>query len=75
MGVYRNKAGYPDPSAGEALANIERTRKRRLKRLDTIEAYEHLCCKFREMADAQGFSFPSQIWLRHKKSGAIFKKG
>ena len=77
MTFYKNSEGYSDPSAGKALAAIARDdrRERRLERMQAQEDYEHLCRKFKRMAEESGFEFPGQIWLRNKKSGFIFKNG
>ncbi len=77
MTTYRNGEGYPDPCAGAAIAAIERERRRerRLARIQALEDYEHLCRKFRSMAEAKGFSFPGQIWLANDNTGEIFKNG
>lgn len=78
MTFYRNSEGYPDPSAGEALASItrdDRRKKKRLERMQAQEDYEHLCRQFKQMAEEKGFEFPSQIWLKDMKSGFIFKNG
>ncbi len=74
---HKNSEGYPDPSAGEALANIARDdrRARRLERMQAQEDYEHLCRQFKRMAEESGFEFPGQIWLREVKTGRIFKNG
>lgn len=73
--TYRNSEGYPDPTAGEALAKIAREdrRKQRLERIQAQENYEYLCRQFRYMAEESGFEFPSQIWLREIKTGRVFK--
>ena len=77
MTKYKNSEGYSDPSAGKALANVERDRRRgqRLELIQTREDYERLCCQFRKMANAVGFKFPGQIWLVYENTGDYFKNG
>ena len=76
---YRNYSGYRDPSAGKAITNTDRRqrrkRQRQLDKMDAIEDYERLCREFRQMAEAKGFSFYSTIWMKHHKTGIIFKRG
>ena len=77
MNTYRNSAGYRDPSAGEAIAAIERERRREkmLKRLQTREDYEGLCRQFRNQAEELGFNVPGQLWLKSTTTGEMFKNG
>ena len=75
--MFRNNEGYYDPSAGGAIAKVSHERKRmgRLDYMQAVEDYEQLCRELRKLAASKGFLFSDRIWLKHEKSGKMFRNG
>jgi uncharacterized protein YaaR (DUF327 family) len=65
--MYDKDSKQPRPPRGKRL--------NRLEYLQAIEDYEQLCREFRKMAEEKGFTFITQILLKHDNSGRVFKKG
>ncbi len=60
---YKNGEGYDDPTCGEAIKNIEKSKARFNKMLRTI----HNIC------DLAGFEIKGRVIFIDKKSGHIWK--
>lgn len=61
--MHRNKEGYPDPTAGDAIREADRPPE------DLTRAIRPM--KF--AADCLGFEVIGRIWLRDKKTGMEYK--
>ncbi|HJB08010.1 MAG TPA: hypothetical protein H9716_09135 [Candidatus Enterocloster faecavium] len=61
--MYKNKEGYLDPTAGDAIREADRPPE------DLSRAIRLM--KF--AADCQGFEVIGRIWLRDKKTGMEYK--
>ncbi len=61
--MHRNKEGYPDPTAGDAIREADRPPE------DLSRAIRLM--KF--AADCLGFEVIGRIWLRDKKTGMEYK--
>ncbi len=65
--VYRNSEGYADPTAGDAMAAINREEQE-------VEKLNHkIIQSFRLLVDLAGFEIVGRIVLKHKESGKIFR--
>ena len=59
---WQNKEGYDDPTAYQAIKNIEREKR-----------YKELVTVLKWIAHIAGFEIVERICLRDKKSGKIYK--
>ena len=65
--VYRNKEGYPDPTAGEAIGTVTREEKRR------NEEVTNLVNVIKQIISLAGFEMVGRITLKDKKTGKEYR--
>lgn len=65
---YKNCEGYSDPTAGLAMAAMEREEMQKL-----INKNHKLILVIRDMVELAGFEIIGRITLKHKRSGKVFK--
>ena len=63
----KNHEGYPDPTAGEAISNIEIAKKSGNERL-----YKTIGCILR-VCELAGYSVEERIVLKDVKTGKVYK--
>ena len=69
--MFRNSEGYPDPTAGQAYANIRREeRERENAALSRISALMHIV---KAAADLAGFDITERIVLRDRETGKEYR--
>lgn len=65
--MYKNCEGYADPTAGGAMATVNREEQE-------IDKLNHKVIQsFRLLVDLAGFEIVGRVTLRHKRTGKIFK--
>jgi hypothetical protein len=64
----KNHEGYPDPTAGEAITNVERDKK---KNTDD-RLYKTIGCILR-VCELAGYSVEERIVLKDVKTGKVYK--
>ena len=67
---WLNNSGCPDPTAYEAMKNIQKEEKR-LNQTD--ENVRLVITTIKNILDLSGFELVERIQIRHKKTGKIFK--
>lgn len=65
--VYRNKEGYPDPTAGEAIGTVAREEKRH------NEEVTNLVNVIKQIISLAGFEMVGRITLKDKKTGKEYR--
>lgn len=65
--VYRNKEGYPDPTAGEAIGTVTREEKRH------NEEVTNLVNVIKQIISLAGFEMAGRITLKDKKTGKEYR--
>lgn len=65
--VYRNKEGYPDPTAGEAIETVTREEKRH------NEEVTNLVNVIKQIISLAGFEMVGRITLKDKKTGKEYR--
>lgn len=65
--MYRNNEGYVDPTAGVAMAMVEREENAELN-----DRNHKLIHAIRNIVDLAGFEIVGRVTLKHKKSGKVF---
>lgn len=65
--LFKNAEGYPDPTVGEAMANIAQEEQECLNTIDTLI---HV---MKSTAELAGFRVVGRITLLHKKTGKKYK--
>ncbi len=65
--MFKNKEGYSDPTAGEALANI--CREMRLQDAERRAAIRCILPIFKKIAALSGFQITGRITFRDKLTG------
>lgn len=69
--MFKNSEGYPDPTAGQAYANI--SREERQQEAATLERIGSLIHIVKATAELAGFEVAERIVLKDKVSGKIYK--
>lgn len=69
--MFKNSEGYPDPTAGQAYANI--SREERQQEAATLERIGSLIHIIKATAELAGFEVAERIVLKDKASGKIYK--
>lgn len=67
MGGYRNKEGYPDPTAGEALGTVAKEEREQNKAVTT------LITMLKQIISLAGFELVGRIVLRDKETGKEYR--
>ena len=68
---WLNGSGCPDPTAYEAMMNIQKDEKNRNQLIDEV-AYK-VIHTIKNVLDLSGFELVGRIQMKHKKSGKIYK--
>lgn len=71
MGGYRNKEGYPDPTAGEAIGTL--TKEKRREEKERNAAVTSLITMLKQIISLAGFELAERIVLRDKKTGKEYR--
>lgn len=65
--LFKNAEGYPDPTVGEAMANIAQEEREQLEKIDT------LIHAIKALVELAGFKVVGRITLLDKKTGKKYK--
>ena len=71
MGGYRNKEGYPDPTAGEAIGTLAKEERREEKERNA--AVTSLITMLKQIISLAGFELVERIVLRDKETGKEYR--
>lgn len=71
MGGYRNKEGYPDPTAGEALGAV--VKEERQEARERNAAVTSLITMLKQIISLAGFELVGRIVLRDKETGKEYR--
>lgn len=71
MGGYRNKEGYPDPTAGEAIGMLAKEEKREERERNA--AVTSLITMLKQIISLAGFELVERIVLRDKETGKEYR--
>lgn len=71
MGGYRNKEGYPDPTAGEAIGTLVKEERREEKERNT--AVTSLITMLKQIISLAGFELVGRIVLKDKETGKEYR--
>lgn len=71
MGGYRNKEGYPDPTAGEALGAVAKEERQEARERNT--AVTSLITMLKQIISLAGFELVGRIVLRDKETGKEYR--
>lgn len=71
MGGYRNKEGYPDPTAGEAIGTL--TKEERRGERERNAAVTSLITMLKQIISLAGFESVERIVLRDKETGKEYR--
>lgn len=71
MGGYRNKEGYPDPTAGEAIGTLAKEKRREEKERNA--AVTSLITMLKQIISLAGFELAERIVLRDKETGKEYR--
>lgn len=71
MGGYRNKEGYPDPTAGEAIGTL--TKEERREERERNAAVTSLVTMLKQIISLAGFELAERIVLRDKETGKEYR--
>lgn len=67
---WLNGSGYPDPTAHEAMKNIQTEE----KRLNHVDSDAHMVVTtIKNILNLSGFELVERIQIRHKKTGKIYR--
>lgn len=66
--MFRNSEHYPDPTAGQALKNIQEDEKR-----EAMERIKPMMRVMKELANAFGFDIAERVVLIDKRTGSVYK--
>lgn len=69
--MFKNSEGYPDPTAGQAYANI--SREERQKEAATLERIGNLVHIIKATAELAGFEVAERIVLKDKATGREYR--
>ena len=65
--VYRNKEGYADPTAGEAIGTIAKEEKKHNEEVTTLVSV------IKQIISLAGFEMVGRITLKDKKTGKEYR--
>ena len=71
MGGYRNKEGYPDPTAGEALGAVAKEERQEARERNA--AVTSLVTMLKQIISLAGFELVGRIVLRDKETGKEYR--
>lgn len=71
MGGYRNKEGYPDPTAGEALGAVAKEERQEARERNA--AVTSLITILKQIISLAGFELVGRIVLRDKETGKEYR--
>lgn len=71
MGGYRNKEGYPDPTAGEALGTVAKEERQEARERNA--AVTSLITMLKQIISLAGFELVGRIVLRDKETGKEYR--
>ncbi|MBQ2744361.1 MAG: hypothetical protein IJF37_01900 [Lachnospiraceae bacterium] len=71
MGGYRNKEGYPDPTAGEALGAVAKEERQEARERNA--AVTSLITMLKQIISLAGFELVGRIVLRDKETGKEYR--
>lgn len=71
MGGYRNKEGYPDPTAGEALGAVAKEERQEARERNA--AVTSLITMLKQIISIAGFELVGRIVLRDKETGKEYR--
>lgn len=71
MGGYRNKEGYPDPTAGEALGAVAKEERQEARERNA--AVTSLITMLKQIISLTGFELVGRIVLRDKETGKEYR--
>lgn len=71
MGGYRNKEGYPDPTAGEAIGTLAKEEKREERERNA--AVTSLITMLKQIISLAGFELVGRIVLKDKETGKEYR--
>jgi len=71
MGGYRNKEGYPDPTAGEAIGTLAKEERREERERNA--AVTSLITMLKQIISLAGFELVERIVLRDKETGKEYR--
>lgn len=61
--IHKNGEGYPDPTASEAISEVDKPPERVMTAIRRIKT----------VADSYGFEVSGRIWLRDKTTGREYR--
>lgn len=68
---YRNKEGYPDPTAGEALGTVAKEERQEAKERNA--AVTSLITMLKQIISLAGFELVGRIVLKDKETGKEYR--
>lgn len=71
MGGYKNKEGYPDPTAGEALGTVAKEERQEARERNA--AVTSLITMLKQIISLAGFELVGRIVLRDKETGKEYR--
>lgn len=71
MGGYKNKEGYPDPTAGEALGAVAKEERQEARERNA--AVTSLITMLKQIISLAGFELVGRIVLRDKETGKEYR--
>lgn len=71
MGGYRNKEGYPDPTAGEALGTVAKEERQEARERNA--AVTSLITMLKQIISLAGFELVGRIALKDKETGKEYR--
>lgn len=71
MGGYRNKEGYPDPTAGEAIGTFSKEERREERERNA--AVTSLITMLKQIISLAGFELVGRIVLKDKETGKEYR--
>lgn len=71
MGGYRNKEGYPDPTAGEAIGTV--VKEERIEQRERNAAVTSLITMLKQIISLAGFELVGRIVLKDKETGKEYR--
>lgn len=71
MGGYRNKEGYPDPTAGEAIGTV--AKEEGIEQRERNAAVTSLIAMLKQIISLAGFELVGRIVLKDKETGKEYR--
>lgn len=68
---YRNKEGYPDPTAGEAIGTLAKEERKEAKERNA--AVTNLITMLKQIISLAGFELVGRITLKDKETGKEYR--